>query len=93
MNKRYDINDFVPTVTEQSITRELVKRVKQRRKELSLTQKELSVQSGVSYGSIRRFETQGEISLQAFMRISSVLKSLEDFNELYKFSIIKDIRR
>lgn len=93
MNKRYDINDFVPTVTEQSITRELIKRVKQRRKELSLTQKELSVQSGVSYGSIRRFETQGEISLQAFMRISSVLKSLEDFNELYKFPIIKDIRR
>lgn len=93
MINNYDISDFVPTVTEQSIKRDLIKRVKKRRKEFGITQKELSKRSGVSYGSIRRFETQGDISLHALLRISSVIGCLEDFNALFKNPIVKDIRR
>jgi transcriptional regulator with XRE-family HTH domain len=93
MKNKFDISDFVPIVTEQSIKRELVKRFKQRRKEFDITQKELAVRSGISYASIRRFETSGEISLSALLRISSVIGCLDDFKELFINPIVKDIRK
>lgn len=93
MKNIYDISDFVPVLTEQSIKRDMVKKFKQRRKEYGVTQKELSQRSGVSYASIRRFETTGEISLSALLRISSVIDCLRDFNDLYKNPIVKDIRK
>ncbi|MBU1020488.1 MAG: helix-turn-helix domain-containing protein [Firmicutes bacterium] len=93
MKNKYDIGDFVPTITEQSVKNEIVKRFKIRRKEFGITQRELSERSGVSYASIRRFETSGEISLHALLRISVVIDCLEDFNGIYKNPIVKDIRR
>jgi transcriptional regulator with XRE-family HTH domain len=93
MKNIYDISDFVPIITEQSMKRNIVKRFKQRRKEFGITQKELATRSGVSYASIRRFETSGEISLSALLRLSAVIGLLEDFKELYKNPIVKDIRR
>jgi len=93
MKNIYDISDFVPIITEQSMKRDIVKRFKQRRKEFGITQKELATRSGVSYASIRRFETSGEISLSALLRLSAVIGLLEDFKELYKNPIVKDIRR
>ena len=56
MKEMYDINDFVSVPTESKTTNDLVERFKKRRKELKLSQKELSNRSGVSYASIRRFE-------------------------------------
>jgi transcriptional regulator with XRE-family HTH domain len=93
MKNKFDIGDFVPTVTEQSIKHDMVNRFKKRRKEFGITQRELSERSGVSYASIRRFESSGEISLHALLRISFVIDCLEDFNGLYKNPIVKDIRR
>jgi transcriptional regulator with XRE-family HTH domain len=89
----FDISDFMPTLTEQRVKLDLMKRVKERRKELGITQKELSQRSGVSYGSIRRFELQGDISLHALLRVGSVLMCLDDFNTLFSHLVIKDIRR
>lgn len=93
MKNKFDISDFVSVVTEQTIKSNIVERFKKRRKEAGFTQKELSTSSGVSYGSIRRFETSGEISLHALLRLSTVIDCLEDFNELFKHPIVKDIRR
>ena len=91
MKNIYDISDFIPVATEQSIKRDIVSRFKKRRKEFGLTQKELSTRSGVSYGSIRRFELSGEISFHALLKISSVIGCLDEFSKL--FTIVKDIRR
>jgi transcriptional regulator with XRE-family HTH domain len=93
MKNIFDISDFVSVVTEKTIKSTIVERFKKRRKESGFTQKDLSIRSGVSYGSIRRFETSGEISLHALLRLCSVIGCLEDFNELFKHPIIKDIRR
>lgn len=49
MERKFDISDFVDTITEASITEKLIKRVKLRRKELKYTQKELAKRSGVNY--------------------------------------------
>lgn len=92
MKKTFDIQDFVPVITEQTIKQTLVKRFKQRRKELGITQRMLSQRSGVSYGSIRRFETEGEIALHALLKLSVVIDALEDFNQLFKRAHIKGIR-
>ncbi len=92
MIKKIDIEDFIGISTEQSITQELIKRFKKRRKESKLTQKDLSIRSGVSYGSIRRFESSGNISLQALLKLGRVLGCLEDFKELFSRQITINIK-
>jgi transcriptional regulator with XRE-family HTH domain len=52
------------------------------RKELKLTQADLSVKSGVSYGSIKRFERTGRISFESLLKIAEALDRLSDFEEL-----------
>jgi transcriptional regulator with XRE-family HTH domain len=92
MNKKIDISDFIKISTEQSIKQELVTRFKKRRKESKLTQRDLSVRSGVSYGSIRRFELSGDISLQALLKLSRVLGCLDDFKEVFNKQITFNIK-
>lgn len=92
MERRFDISDFVDTVTEASITENLIKRVKSRRKEHKYTQQELSKRSGVSYASIRRFETTGDISLASLIKIAHAMNCLEDFNNLFKYEQITNLK-
>lgn len=84
MNNVFDISEFVPVLTEQSVIADLVKRIKQRRKELGITQRVLAEKSGVSLGSVRRFELSGDISLSSLVKIGHAIDCLEDFNELFK---------
>lgn len=90
--KIFDISDFVPTVTEQSVTDNLVNRFVERRKELKLTQKALALRSGVSYASIRRFEKTGEISLTSLVKLARAIDCLVDFNELFKHEKITNLK-
>lgn len=92
MKNMFDIRKFVDVMTEQSITEDLINRFKKRRKAHGLTQKELSQRSGVSYGSIRRFESSGDISLKALLRLSVVLDSLDDFNHLFSKQLIRSLK-
>jgi len=92
MKRKFDISDFVNVTTKQSVTDSLVARFKKRRKEYGLTQQELSKQSGVSYGSVRRFESSGDISLNSLLKISSAIGCLADFNELFSTPIIKSLK-
>ncbi len=89
---KIDISDFVDVHTEQKVIANLVERFVKRRKEYGITQKELSNKSGVSYGSIRRFESTGNISLTSLLKISNTIGLLIDFNELFKNPIIKNLR-
>ena len=52
------------------------------RKEMNLTQRDLSDKSGVSYGSIKRFERFGKISFEALLKIAEALDRLEEFETL-----------
>lgn len=93
MKHTIDISDFVPVISLQSVKSSLAERFKKRRKEVRITQKELSEKSGISYGSIRRFEQTGEISLHGLLRISEVIGCLDEFNALFTKPIIRSIRR
>ena len=92
MIKNFDINDFVTTPTINSILVSLTDRVKARRKELKISQKVLAQKSGVSYASIRRFESTGDISLASLLKIASALNCLEDFNQLFNKKIITNLK-
>lgn len=92
IDKRFDISNFVDVITESSIVESLVKRVKARRKEAKLSQKELAVRSAVSYASIKRFEQSGEISLSSLVKIASALDCLTDFDFLFKNKIISNLK-
>ena len=91
MIQNFDISTFVNVTTEENILKGIVDRVKLRRKELKLTQKDLAKRSGVSYGSIRRFENSGEISLTSLLKIANAINCLEDFKELFKYQQITSL--
>jgi len=78
-DSKFLIDDFDP----KSIAENIAQRSKQRRLELNLSQQELANKSGVSYGSIKRFETQYDISLKNLLLISVVLNANEEFKLLF----------
>ncbi len=92
MENKFDISDFVDVLTIQSVTYDLVEREKKRRKSMHISQKTLANRSGVSYASIRRFESIGEISLTSLLKIAKVLDCLEDFTCLFKTPFVKSLK-
>lgn len=65
--------------TPSSVMQELKERFKQVRLSFGLTQEGLAKRSGVSLGSIKRFESSGEISLKSLLKLALVLECLDDF--------------
>lgn len=59
-------------------------RSKAARLELGLTQVSLAIHSGVSFGSVKRFENTGKIALESLLKIAFTLNALEDFENLFK---------
>lgn len=92
MVNKFDIGQFVGVLTEQSVVNGIVKRVKRKRKQMRLSQKQLSQKSGVTYSSIRRFETTGEISLSSLLKMAHALDSLKDFENLFKGQTITNLK-
>jgi transcriptional regulator with XRE-family HTH domain len=60
------------------------KQERRKRKEQHYSQKELARRSGVSLGSLQRFEQTGEISLRSLLNLAMVLDCLEDFVHLFE---------
>lgn len=50
------------------------------RKQAGLTQSELAKRSGVSLGSVKRFELTGQISLESLLKLVHVLNRISDFD-------------
>jgi len=77
---------------------QLRQKFKTRRKQLGYTQTELTERSGVSLGSLKRFETTGQISLESFLKLAFVLECLGEFEgvcerEEERFGRIEEIIR
>jgi transcriptional regulator with XRE-family HTH domain len=63
---------------------EIAHRHKVLRKQAGFSQSELAKRSGVSLGSLKRFETTGQISLESLLLLSDVLNRLDDFDGILK---------
>lgn len=86
--------NFLDIKTPKEIQMEIAKNVRRKRKELKLTQEEFAKKSGVSFGSIKRFENTGEISLFSLVKIAIVLDCENELMELFKkkeYSSIEEI--
>ena len=92
MVNKFDIGQFVETLTEQSVVNGIVERMKRRRKQMELSQRQLSQKSGVTYSSLRRFETTGEISLSSLLKIAHALDALKDFESIFKGQAITNLK-
>lgn len=69
--------------TPNSIALDVAKNFRNARKKMKITIKELSERSGVSYSSIRRFETKGEISFVSLIKIASILNMESQIANLF----------
>ena len=78
------MNDFLfNSRTPNNIAKELVEKIKQHRKKLKISQAQLATKSGVSLGSIKRFESKYEISLNSFIKILIALNLEGDLENLF----------
>ena len=75
--------------TPSSILELLREKYKQKRLLLNLTQRGLAIRSGVSLGSVKRFESSGKVSLESLLKVSLVLECLDDFNNIANIKIQK----
>lgn len=73
------LDDFNP----YAIARGIALQMKERRLELNLTQELLASQSGVSLGTLKRFENSYEISLKHLLMLAVVLDSTGEFFGLF----------
>ena len=69
--------------TPNEIAKELVEKIKQKRKKLKISQVQLAAKSGVSLGSIKRFESKYEISLNSFIKLLIALNLEKDLENLF----------
>jgi transcriptional regulator with XRE-family HTH domain len=54
------------------------------RKRLNLSQQEMAERSGVSLGSLKRFERSGKVSLESLLKLVHLLGRLGDFDNVLK---------
>lgn len=70
-----------------SMMEQLKENFKQKRLYLNLTQEGLANKSGVSLGSLKRFENSGQISLESLLKLAHVLDCLEEFANIAKIKM------
>ena len=69
--------------TPEEINMALAKRLSGIRKRRNLSQQQLSERSNVSFGSIKRFETSGQISLISLTKLCVALECVDEIKNLF----------
>ena len=78
--------------TPKELGMEIAANLKKLRKLRKLSQKALAEKAGISYGSMKRFEQTGEISLESLLKIAVVLSETTLFEAIFKPTEIKSIQ-
>ena len=82
--------------TPEEINLALAKRLSRIRKRRNLSRVQLSEKSNVSYGSIKRFETSGQISLLSLTRLCVALNCVDEIKNLFtqvEYGSIEEVLR
>ncbi len=69
--------------TADEICKELAARVRCRRLALNVTQQDLAERVGVSLGTIKNFETKGQVGLTTLVTIAIVIDCAQDLSGLF----------
>ena len=70
---------------------QIAKNFAKRRKEHKITQKQLSLSSGIPLASIKKFEQKGDISLKSLIKIARALQYESELLKLFKNPYYADI--
>ena len=76
------MNEYIWETAEE-LDKKIADRVRLIRKRRSISQEKLAQISGVSFGSVKRFETTGQISLLSLTRIAMALDMADDLRQLF----------
>ena len=76
------MNEYIWETAEE-LDKKIADRVRLIRKRRSISQEKLAQISGVSFGSVKRFETTGQISLISLTKIAMVLDMADDLRQLF----------
>lgn len=66
----------------QDVRFDMAEKHKKLRKQKGFSQAELAQRSGVSLGSLKRFENKGQVSLESLLKLAQVLGRLSDFESV-----------
>ena len=69
--------------TAEELNQALALRLNKLRKRRGLSQQQLSERSGVSYGSLKRFESTGQISLLSLTKLALALNCADELRSLF----------
>lgn len=78
--------------TAEELDLKLAQRVRNIRKRRSISQEKLASMSGVSYGSVKRFESTGQISLMSLTKIAMALDIADELRNIFSQVPYRDIK-
>lgn len=73
----------IDMLSPSEMQKKIASRARDLRLKLNLSQQTLSEKSGVSYGSLKKFEHTGQISLESLLKLAVILGRMDDFNALF----------
>ncbi len=68
--------------TPLEVAKALAEKHRTQRKQLKMSQGEMAERSGVSLGSLKRFENTGKISLDSLLKLMHLLGRLNEFDNI-----------
>ena len=78
--------------TAEELDLKLAQRVRNIRRRRSISQEKLASMSGVSYGSVKRFESTGQISLLSLTKIAMALDIADELRNIFSQVPYRDIK-
>lgn len=78
------MNQYSLKKTPLEVLLSTAEKVKTLRKAKKYSQAELAERSGVSLGSLKRFENTGQISLESLVKIANIFDRLNDFDSFLR---------
>ena len=76
------MNEYIWETAEE-LDKKIANRVRLIRKRRSISQENLAQISGVSFGSVKRFENTGQISLISLTKIAMALDMADDLRQIF----------
>ncbi len=78
------MKNYSLTKVPSQVQLELASRFRETRRNKKVSQSQLANKSGVSLGSIKRFEQTGQISLESLLKLAHLFDRLSDFDAIFK---------
>ena len=78
--------------TAEELDLKLAQRVRNIRKRRAISQEKLAAMSGVSYGSVKRFESTGQISLLSLTKVAMALDIADELRNIFSQVPYRDIK-